>query len=79
MSEIVLYDGAGTPSPRRVKLCLLEKGLPFKIKWLNLGLMDQKNPEFLKVSPTGLVPGARRQSALNPPSLTESWIQGAGT
>jgi glutathione S-transferase len=56
MSELVLYDGAGTPSPRRVKLCLLEKGLPFKIKWLNLGLMDQKNPEYLKVSPTGLVP-----------------------
>jgi glutathione S-transferase len=56
MSEIVLYDGAGTPSPRRVKLCLLEKGLPFKIKWLNLGLMDQKRPDYLKISPTGLVP-----------------------
>jgi glutathione S-transferase len=56
MSEIVLYDGAGTPSPRRVKLCLLEKRLPFKIKWLNLGLMDQKSPEYLKISPTGLVP-----------------------
>ena len=56
MSDIVLYDGAGTPSPRRVKLCLFEKGLPFKIKWLNLGLMDQKNPEYLKISPTGLVP-----------------------
>jgi glutathione S-transferase len=56
MSEIILYDGAGTPSPRRVKLCLIEKGLPFKIKWLNLGLMDQKNPEYLKISPTGLVP-----------------------
>jgi glutathione S-transferase len=56
MSELVLYDGAGTPSPRRVKLCLLEKGLPFKIKWLNLGLMDQKNHEYLKISPTGLVP-----------------------
>jgi hypothetical protein len=23
-------------------MCLLEKGLPFKIKWLNLALMDQK-------------------------------------
>src|SRR5437867_235317 len=56
MSELVLYDGAGTPSPRRVKLCLLEKGLPFKIKWLNLGLMDQKKPDYLKISPTGLVP-----------------------
>jgi glutathione S-transferase len=56
MTELVLYDGAGTPSPRRVKLCLLEKGLPFKIKWLNLGLMDQKKPDYLKISPTGLVP-----------------------
>jgi glutathione S-transferase len=56
MSEIILYDGAGTPSPRRVKLCLIEKGLPFRIKWLNLGLMDQKNADYLKVSPTGLVP-----------------------
>jgi glutathione S-transferase len=56
MTELVLYDGAGTPSPRRVKLCLFEKGLPFKIKWLNLGLMDQKNPGYLAISPTGLVP-----------------------
>ncbi len=56
MSEIILYDGAGTPSPRRVRLCLIEKGIPFKIKWLNLGLMDQKNPSYLKYNPTGLVP-----------------------
>jgi glutathione S-transferase len=56
MSELVLYDGAGTPSPRRVKLCLLEKGLPFKIKWVNLGLMDQKQPSYLKLNPMGLVP-----------------------
>ena len=56
MSEIMLYDGAGTPSPRRVRLCLIEKGIPFKIKWLNLGLMDQKNPSYLKFNPTGLVP-----------------------
>lgn len=56
MSELVLYDGAGVPSPRRVKICLLEKGLPFKIKWMNLGLMDQKAPDYLKLNPTGLVP-----------------------
>jgi glutathione S-transferase len=56
MSEFVLYDAAGAPSPRRVKMCLLEKGLPFKIKWLNLGLMDQKAPAYLKLNPTGLVP-----------------------
>ena len=56
MSKITLYDGAGTPSPRRVRLCLIEKGIPFKIKWLNLGLMDQKNPSYLKLNPAGLVP-----------------------
>jgi glutathione S-transferase len=56
MSELVLYDAAGAPSPRRVKICLLEKGLQFTIKWLNLGLMDQKSPAYLKLNPTGLVP-----------------------
>ena len=56
MSELVLYDAAGVPSPRRVKICLIEKGLPFKIKWLNLGLMDQKQPSYLTLNPTGLVP-----------------------
>ena len=47
MSELVLYDAGGTPSPRRVKMCLLEKGLSFKIKWLNIALMDQKAPAYL--------------------------------
>src|SRR5690349_10367563 len=56
MSELVLYDAAGVPSPRRVRLCLLEKRLPFTVKWLNLGLMDQKQPEYLALNPTGTVP-----------------------
>jgi len=37
-------------------MCLFEKGLPFKIKWLNLALMDQKEPSYLKLNPMGLVP-----------------------
>jgi hypothetical protein len=53
MTELVLYTAAGVPSPRRVKMCLFEKGLPFKIKWLNLALMDQKQPSYLKLNPTG--------------------------
>ena len=57
MSEIVLYDAAGVPSPRRVRMVLIEKRVPFKIKWMNLALMDQKQPWYLKISPTGLVPG----------------------
>jgi glutathione S-transferase len=56
MTELVLYDAGGTPSPRRVKMCLFEKSLPFKIKWLNIALMDQKTPAYLKLNPMGLVP-----------------------
>jgi len=56
VTELVLYDAAGTPSPRRVRMCLFEKGLPFKIKWLNLALMDQKESSYLKLNPMGLVP-----------------------
>ncbi|MGI9025675.1 MAG: glutathione S-transferase family protein [Burkholderiaceae bacterium] len=56
MSEIVLYDAAGVPSPRRVRMVLIEKRVPFRIKWLNVALMDQKQPWYLKLNPTGLVP-----------------------
>jgi len=55
-ADIVLYDAANMPSPRRVRMCLIEKGLSFRIRWLNLGLMDQKQPAYLRLNPTGLVP-----------------------
>lgn len=56
MSGLVLYDARGVPSPRRVRICLFEKGLPFQIRWMDLGLMDQKAPEYLRINPMGLVP-----------------------
>jgi glutathione S-transferase len=56
MTDLVLYDAANVPSPRRARMCLLEKGLPFTVRWLNLALMDQKRPEYLRLNPTGLVP-----------------------
>jgi glutathione S-transferase len=56
MTDITLYDAANVPSPRRVRMVLLEKRLAFRIKWLNLGLMDQKQESYLKLNPTGLVP-----------------------
>jgi len=56
MHDIILYDAANVPSPRRVRICLFEKGLNFTIRWLNLGLMDQKSPDYLKLNPTGMVP-----------------------
>ncbi len=54
--SVVLHDAANSPCGRRVRLVLLEKGLPFEIRWLNLGLMDQKRPEYLALNPSGLVP-----------------------
>jgi glutathione S-transferase len=56
MAEIVLYDAANSPCGRRVRMCLIEKGVPFEIRWLALGLMDQKQPWYLKLNPNGLVP-----------------------
>jgi len=46
MAEIVLYDAANSPCARRVRMCLIEKGVPFEIRWLGLGLMDQKQPWY---------------------------------
>lgn len=56
MNEIILYDAANSPCGRRVRMCLLEKGLNFEIRWLNIGLMDQKQSWYLKLNPNGLVP-----------------------
>lgn len=58
MSEtpLKLYDAANSPCGRRVRICLLEKGIPFEIHWINLGLMDQKQEWYLKLNPNGLVP-----------------------
>jgi len=56
MPDIVLYDAANSPCARRVRMCLIEKGVPFEIRWLGLGLMDQKQPWYLELNPNGLVP-----------------------
>jgi len=56
MSDFILYDGPMSPCGRRVRMTLLEKRVPFQIRWLNLGLMDQKRPAYLALNPSGLVP-----------------------
>lgn len=56
MTELLLYDAAMSPCGRRVRMCLLEKGVPFQIHWLNLALMDQKQAWYLAMNPNGLVP-----------------------
>lgn len=54
--EIILYDHDGSPCSRRVKITLIEKGIPFSIQKVDLGKMQQKTPEYLAINPNGLVP-----------------------
>lgn len=56
MKHIKLYDAANSPCGRRVRMTLIEKGVPFEIHWINLALMDQKQQWYLKLNPNGLVP-----------------------
>lgn len=54
--NVILHDAANSPSGRRVRMVLIEKGLPFEIRWLDLGQMDQKRPDYRRLNPSGLVP-----------------------
>lgn len=54
--EIILYDYDASPCVRRVKITLIEKGLPFKLQTIDLSKMQQKNPAYLAINPNGLVP-----------------------
>jgi len=57
MSEpITLYDFHGSPCARRVRIVLLEKGLEWQTRIVDLTRMEQKRPEYLKLNPNGLVP-----------------------
>ena len=53
---LVLYDALNSPAGRRVRITLLEKNLQAEVHWLNLALMEQKRPEFLRINPNGTVP-----------------------
>jgi len=53
---ITLYDFHGSPCARRVRIVLLEKGLEWHTRIVDLTKMEQKRPEYLKLNPNGLVP-----------------------
>src|SRR5579871_4820264 len=55
-SPIVLYDSRGSPCARRVRIVLLEKGLSWETRLVDLTRMEQKRPEYLALNPNGLVP-----------------------
>jgi len=57
MSEpLTLYDFHGSPCARRVRIVMLEKGLEWQTRLVDLTRMEQKRPEYLKLNPNGLVP-----------------------
>lgn len=56
MTDLVLYDAPNSPCARRVRMCLLEKEIDFEIRWMSLGVMDQKQAWYLELNPNGLVP-----------------------
>lgn len=55
-TDILLFDSAGSPCARRVKITLMEKRLPFDRIELDLGAMEQKRPDYLALNPNGVVP-----------------------
>jgi glutathione S-transferase len=54
--DLVLYDTPGSPCARRVRVVLLEKGLRWETRLVDLTRMEQKRPEYLALNPNGVVP-----------------------
>jgi glutathione S-transferase len=54
--HLTLYDFHGSPCARRVRIVMLEKGLEWETKLVDLTKMEQKRPEYLALNPNGLVP-----------------------
>jgi GSH-dependent disulfide-bond oxidoreductase len=47
---------APTPNGWKISIMLEECGLPYEVKWINLGKGEQFAPEFLAVSPNNRIP-----------------------
>lgn len=54
--QIVLYDHPASPCGRRVRIALLEKGLRWRSRVIDLEHMEQKSPWYLALNPNGIVP-----------------------
>jgi len=54
--DLVLYDHAASPCARRVRIALLEKGLRWRSRPIDLEHMEQKSPWYLALNPNGIVP-----------------------
>ena len=47
---------AATPNGHKVSIALEELGLPYALRVLDLGKLEQKQPDFLAISPNGRIP-----------------------
>lgn len=53
---LLLYDHPSSPCARRVRISLVEKGLTFDVRTIDLSRLEQKRPEYLALNPNGVVP-----------------------
>ena len=53
---LILYDFAGSPCARRVRITLLEKDLGWDTQVVDLSRLEQRDPAYLAINPNGFVP-----------------------
>tara|TARA_R110002110_G_scaffold47708_1_gene143052 strand:- start:1087 stop:1701 length:615 start_codon:yes stop_codon:yes gene_type:complete len=53
---MILYDYAGAPNPRRVKIFAAEKGIDLQLVNCDMSKREHKTPEFLSKNPSGKIP-----------------------
>ncbi len=52
---IDLYTAA-TPNGHKISIALEELGLPYTVQVIDMGKLEQKRPEFLRINPNGRIP-----------------------
>jgi len=53
---MIEFYTASTVNGYKVAIALEELGLEYTVKDLNLGALEQKKPEYLKINPNGRIP-----------------------
>ena len=56
MSELILYDFGNSVCCQKVRITLVEKGLTWEARRVDLFKTEQYDPEYLKLNPKGVVP-----------------------
>jgi GSH-dependent disulfide-bond oxidoreductase len=63
---IDLYTAA-TPNGHKISIALEELGLPYTVHQIDMGKLEQKRPEFLRINPNGRIPAIIDREANNFP------------